>query len=631
MSSLKHFITGAVAIALGLGLMAQSVRGLDAASAKVRTFLVTARAAAFVYAQEQTAEDVEEGATQAFLERLPDAVPGVESALVLRKTKIKAHSDPAKEGSRLDRDSLSDKDLFDAGNEMKSDVRKNVEEREKSAALTYEPYPEAQLSLEGGQLRVRVPSKVDGDFEALVQVEGAPQHPGAGFPISLLAIIIAAVVVFAGLGFLLRGSALLAAGNITLLATVLVGGLALLPNWRSGAREAAVAREAALVQKLLDAGAAASVESREALLRELNLDPRGREATTLDRVDADGTVVVSADYLQTQTSRDRRFMLTWAVPIGLLGMLLFTLGFQGLTQRAWASLKRNARAYAYLSPAMVGLGILVFIPVIYGISLGFQNRVYNEFEFVGLRNYINILSDADVSAPMNFYFTLGVTVMWTVVNVMLHVSIGLFLALLLNDQMLKARGVFRVLLIVPWAMPNYITALIWKQMFHNEFGAVNFFLAAVGVEPVSWFNTFWPAFSTNVATNTWLGFPFMMVVSLGALQSIPQDLYEAAYVDGASRWQRFRNVTLPLLMPAIIPAIIVGSVWTFNMFNIIYLVSGGAPNGATDILITEAFRWAFERDSYGYAAAYSTIIFVILLGFTVSTNKITGATKGAFE
>ena len=176
-----------------------------------------------------------------------------------------------------------------------------------------------------------------------------------------------------------------------------------------------------------------------------------------------------------------------------------------------------------------------------------------------------------------------------------------------------------------------LPALIWKGMFHKQFGAFNLALEAMGFEPVAWFNSFWPAFFTNLSTNTWLGFPFMMVVSLGALQSIPTDLYEAAIVDGASRWQRFRNITLPLLMPALVPAVIVGTVWTFNMFNIIYLVSGGAPNGATDILITDAFRWAFERDKYGYAAAYSTVIFVILVVFTTITNRITGATKGAFE
>lgn len=288
-------------------------------------------------------------------------------------------------------------------------------------------------------------------------------------------------------------------------------------------------------------------------------------------------------------------------------------------------------AYAYLSPAMIGMLVLVFVPVVFGIVLGFMERRYNVFEFAGIDNYISILSDTDFRNPQSFYFKLAVTVMWTVTNVFLHVTIGLLLALLLNDSMLKARGVYRVLLIVPWAIPNYITALIWKGMFHRQFGAINFLLDALGFEPVAWFQTFWPSFLTNLSTNTWLGFPFMMVVSLGSLQSIPADLYEAAEVDGSTRWQRFRYITLPLLKPALVPAIIVGTVWTFNMFNIIYLVSGGAPNGATDILITDAFRWAFERDRYGYAAAYSTIIFLLLLVFTLVTNKATKATQGAFE
>jgi arabinogalactan oligomer/maltooligosaccharide transport system permease protein len=123
----------------------------------------------------------------------------------------------------------------------------------------------------------------------------------------------------------------------------------------------------------------------------------------------------------------------------------------------------------------------------------------------------------------------------------------------------------------------------------------------------------------------------MMVIALGALQSIPAELFEAADIDGASPWQKFRKITIPLLRPAMTPAIILGVVWTFNMFNIIYLVSGGAPYGATDILITSAYRWAFERYQYGYAAAYSTIIFVILLGYALLNLRVTRATESAYE
>jgi len=294
------------------------------------------------------------------------------------------------------------------------------------------------------------------------------------------------------------------------------------------------------------------------------------------------------------------------------------------------TLREHAFAYAYTLPALFGMALLVFIPFTYGIVLGFMQQRYNKWTFVGFDNFIQIVSDFSFQ-PRNFYFTLAVTVMWTVVNVALHVSIGLGLALLLHDKMLKMKAAYRVLLVIPWAVPNYITALIWQGMFHKEFGAINHYLGYLGIEPISWFGSFWTAFAANVATNTWLGFPFMMVISLGALQSIPTDLYEAADVDGASKFQQFRAITLPLLKPALFPAIILGTIWTFNQFNIIYLVSAGQPANSTDILIVEAYRKAFENYNYGGSAAYSTIIFVILLGYTLVTNRWTKATAGAFE
>ena len=172
------------------------------------------------------------------------------------------------------------------------------------------------------------------------------------------------------------------------------------------------------------------------------------------------------------------------------------------------------------------------------------------------------------------------TILWTASNVALHLTIGLGLALLLREARGPMTAVYRVLLVLPWAIPNYITALTWKGLFNKEFGAVNAALGLLGVAPVDWLgSTFLPAFTANLVTNTWLGFPFMMVVALGALQSIPAELYEAARVDGAGAWARFRHVTLPLLKPALFPAVVLGSIWTFNMFNVIYLVSGGGPGG----------------------------------------------------
>lgn len=289
-------------------------------------------------------------------------------------------------------------------------------------------------------------------------------------------------------------------------------------------------------------------------------------------------------------------------------------------------------AYTYMAPTLISVGLLVFIPFILGVALAFTQHHHGRFDWVGLAHFYHILGGGlyELSHPLNFYFTLGVTILWTVLNVLLHTSLGLGLALLLNREGLALRGIYRALLIIPWAIPNYITALIWKGMFHQQYGLINHTLDMLGIAPVPWMSSFWGSMTANVTTNTWLGFPFMMVVCLGALQSVPRDLYEAADLAGANAWIKFRHITFPLLIPALTPAIILGSVWTFNMFNIIYLVSGGQPNGATDILITEAYRWAFEQDRYGYAAAYSLVIFVILILYAKLTQRLSKAAEEVY-
>ncbi len=282
-------------------------------------------------------------------------------------------------------------------------------------------------------------------------------------------------------------------------------------------------------------------------------------------------------------------------------------------------------AYAWIAPSLVGLFLLSLLPFLVGTMVSLFAGRNGEFTYVGLANFARILAspDYDLWDPMNFWYTALVTIAWTGCNVALHVGIGLFLALLLRDPWVKMRTVYRVLLILPWAVPNYITALLWKGMFHRQFGAINALLVALGAEPISWFSRFSTAFAANVATNTWLGFPFMMVVILGALQAVPRELEEAAELDGASSLQRFRHITLPLLLPSLLPAVVLGSVWTFNQFNIIYLVSEGEPDGATDILISQAYKWAFERQSqYGYAAAYATLIFLLLLGWSRLSQRL---------
>lgn len=325
-----------------------------------------------------------------------------------------------------------------------------------------------------------------------------------------------------------------------------------------------------------------------------------------------------------------------APPLQNPTIFLIVLGCVSLIAVAWivkrhvnaqfvSSFIEGQHAYGYVAPTMIGLLFLAILPFTVALGIAFCHHEAGHFFFVGFANFRDILLSESYgfTDPLSFYFTLGVTVLWTVVNVALHLTIGVGFALILREPWLKFKGVYRALLIVPWAVPNYITALIWKGMFHKQYGALNQILSSIGLEPVSWFSQFSTAFAANVITNTWLGFPFMMVVALGALQSIPSDLYEAADVDGASRWSQFRWITLPLLKPALLPAALLGMIWTFNMFNIVYLVSGGEPDGSTDILISEAYRWAFQRqEQYGYAAAYATLIFCILVAYTLATRRL---------
>jgi arabinogalactan oligomer/maltooligosaccharide transport system permease protein len=356
---------------------------------------------------------------------------------------------------------------------------------------------------------------------------------------------------------------------------------------------------------------------------------------------AQGTVTeaaVTQRVVELQGQASRAFYL-----LGTVGLaLLLFVGMGGLS-RLTATVVEHREAYSYIMPAMVGMVVLVFFPFFYGITLSFTDaNLYNtnlplSEIWIGLRNYVEILGDFNIAHRgeggvwvfnyLNFYWTLFFTIVWTITNVTIGVSVGLLLALILNTPNLAMRPLYRVLLILPWAMPNYITALIWKGMFHQQFGVVNHVIRMFGGQGLSWFESPFTSYLTALATNGWLSFPFMMVVSLGALQSIPMELYEAARVDGASRWQQFVSITLPSLKPALVPAVILSVVWTFNMFNIIFLVTEGEPGNSTEILVTQAYKFAFQRYRYGYAAAYSTVIFGILLMYSLVQNRISRATE----
>ncbi|WII73312.1 extracellular solute-binding protein [Bdellovibrio sp. 22V] len=273
--------------------------------------------------------------------------------------------------------------------------------------------------------------------------------------------------------------------------------------------------------------------------------------------------------------------------------------------------------YYMMLPAFVGIFAVIIYPFFYNIAISFSNfslRTFQDWSIVGVQHYVDALTDP------KFYSLLLKTVIWTVVNVFFHVTLGIFLAVIIN-QVMPAKGFWRTLFIIPWAVPQYITALTWRGMFNQEYGPINIFLQKfLHLSPVQWLSQPFTAFTACIITNVWLGFPFMMIVALGGLQSIPHSLYEAAYLDKANAWQRFRHITLPLLMPVMIPAALLGCIWTFNNLNIVWLVSNaGEPGDQTHILVSYVYKAAFNLYRYGYAAAVSVLIFLILVGWSLGS------------
>jgi len=280
---------------------------------------------------------------------------------------------------------------------------------------------------------------------------------------------------------------------------------------------------------------------------------------------------------------------------------------------------RNSRFAVFMAaPAAVLMFGMVIYPFFYNIVISFSNMSMtnvNSWQIVGFTQYLKVFSE------QVFYSVFFKTFIWTVVNVFFHVSIGVMLAVLLNRK-LPGKTIFRVLLILPWAVPQYITALTWRGMFMSDSGAINLMLSRIGLSSINWLSEPTTAFIACIITNIWLGFPFMMMIALGGLQSIPHELYEAAEIDGASGWKKFLNVTAPLLKPVMIPAITLGIVWTFNNLNVMWLVTnGGQPADRTHILVSYVYRAAFNLYRYGYAAAFSMIIFVILVVFSITFMK----------
>jgi len=284
-------------------------------------------------------------------------------------------------------------------------------------------------------------------------------------------------------------------------------------------------------------------------------------------------------------------------------------------------------AHVYIAPAMLALAMLTFYPVLYGFWLSFTDADathLGEQAFIGLANFIEVFTSSGFLRVTLF------TLVWTVANVTAHVGLGLFLAMVLQHGRIRGKTAYRTVLLLPWAIPSYISVLVWKGMFQPE-GLVNDVLGTdfhFLADPTG-------AQIVVIFVNIWLGVPFMMMSLSGALQALPSDMYEAAKLDGVGAWDTFRHLTLPNLKSALVPLSLLGFIWTFNMFNVIYLLTDGGPDlyfgepGQTDILITYVYDVAFRDGAYGVAAAWSVVIFLMLLAFSWTYMKRTNATEAA--
>jgi ABC-type sugar transport system permease subunit len=240
--------------------------------------------------------------------------------------------------------------------------------------------------------------------------------------------------------------------------------------------------------------------------------------------------------------------------------------------------------------------------------------------FVGLDNYREALGDP------RFWEALGHTFGFTAASVTLEMTLGLVLALALN-QAYRGRGLVRAAVLVPWAIPTVVAALLWRFMFESEAGIVNAVLLDVGAidKPFVWFTSAWAAWVPVVLGDVWKTTPFVALLLLAGLQNIDQELYEAARIDGAGAWQRFVHVTLPLLRPPLLVALIFRTLDAFRVFDLIFVLTRGGPGTATEPIALYAFSTLLENLRFGYGSALSVIIFGVTFGLALLYIRLLGS------
>lgn len=286
--------------------------------------------------------------------------------------------------------------------------------------------------------------------------------------------------------------------------------------------------------------------------------------------------------------------------------------------------RKKLLPWMYSLPSLVLIGLIIVFPILYTGYVSFTNMNMThwfKFDFIGLSNYQRALLKLD----SGFMEALLITLIWTVLNMVIQVVVAYFIALGLNAKGLKLRRVYKTLLMFPWAMPAYVSILLWKiGMYNSEFGMISKFLQAIGLSKVNLLAENVPAFISCMILNLWMALPFMIMMIDGALQSIDRSYYESAELDGAGFLKRSWYITVPFLKPIMAPAVIMTTFTTFKQFDIIYLLTRqkGSFTGATiQTILTYAHEKAFVTNNYGLSAALSMIIFIIIIAISLYMNR----------
>lgn len=264
-------------------------------------------------------------------------------------------------------------------------------------------------------------------------------------------------------------------------------------------------------------------------------------------------------------------------------------------------------AFALLAPAIIVVLLVIVYPLLMAGRLSLHDvRIFRADR--GLTGAMDLHNFRDMFANPSFWRSLRITLYYVVAGVIGSFGIGMFTAVLLNRPF-RGRALARVLMVLPWPIPGVVAATIFVWMFNSSFGVINYLLITTGIvdKPVQWFTQAVPALFAVVAATIWKGYPFFTISLLAGMQSVPKELYEAARVDGASAVQQFRFITIPALGPVIGISLVIATLWQFRVFDIIFVMTGGGPSGATETLAIQIYREAFQYFEMSYAAAVGMV------------------------